>query len=108
MKPEYLTLDDVDSRRQLHGLIHRLPPRERVAFLKWACTQVPKDGKGHLPEPAVWKMRATLEQSHRCDRADLALTNEVYGDLLTLAVNFQLDLVKCALALEQLVRRLRV
>jgi hypothetical protein len=108
MKPEYLTLDTRSDRKEIHGLLARLPPEKRVAFLQWACRQVPKTNDNKLPEPAVWKMWATADLARRCDRADLALTNEVYADVMTLSMTWNLDLVKCVLVLEQLVRRLRV
>ena len=108
MKPAYLTLDTLSDRREIHALLHRLPPQRRVAFLKWACTQVPRNNENRLPEPAVWKMAATVDMAGRCDRADLALSNEIYADLLSLAAQFQLDLVTVATSLERLVKALRV
>jgi len=108
VKPTYLSVDTVDDRREVWHLLHRLPPDHRVAFLQWACKQVPPTNANRLPEPAVWKMRATADLARRCDRADNALTNECYSDILQLAATWGLDLVKTAHALERLVRALRV
>jgi hypothetical protein len=108
MQSQLLTIDAKEDRREIWYLLHRLPPPKRVAFLQWACRQVPQNGKGHLPVPSVWKMRATVEQAMRCDKADSVLTNEIYCDLLSLGANFNLDLLVAAKALESLVRRLRV
>ena len=108
MKPAFLILDDFDSRREIHGLLHRLPPRIRIEFLAWACKQVPKNNANRLPEPAVWKMAATVDLAYRCETANLVLTNEIYSDVLQLAATFQLDLVATAKSLERLVRTLRV
>lgn len=108
MKPEYLTLDDVDSRREIWHLLNRLPPQKRLDFLSYACRCVPKNAKGHLPEPAVWKMRSSVELAGRCDKASEVLTNEVYLDLVQLAATWDLDLLATAHELTALVRRLRV
>jgi hypothetical protein len=105
---QLVTIDSKDDRVEIWHLLHRLPPHERVAFLQWACKQVPQNGKGHLPVPSVWKMRATLDQARRCDRADRVLTNEIYCDLNQLFNTWGLDAVKTAVELTNLVRRLRV
>lgn len=106
MNSQLRVLDNTDDRRELHGLLAKLPPRERVAFLERCCKNVPQ-GRGKLPVPAVWKMRATVEMAMRCDRADLALTNEIYCDLQSLFAEFGLDAVKTAVELERLVRKQR-
>lgn len=103
-----ITLDDtLDSRRELHTLLGKLPPRERIAFLEWACKQVPQNEKGYLPVPRVGEMQTTCDMAYRCDRADLRLTNEVYFDLLQLAATYHLDLLKAAVILEKLARNRR-
>lgn len=98
-------IDNLDDRKEIHRLLTKLPPVERVNFLRWACQQVPKNSKGHLPVPHVWKMRVTLEEAYRCDRADLAITNECYADLLVLISQWGLDAMKTVTALEYLVKR---
>ncbi len=105
---QILVLDNVDDRRELHSLLHRLPPAQRLAFLKYCCSQVPKTNSNRLPEPAVWKMRATMEMAYRCEKASEVLTNEIYCDILTLFNSFSLDAMATATALERLVRALRV
>lgn len=103
-----ITLDDtLDSRRELHRLLSKLPPRDRIKFLEFCCASVPQNEKGHLPVPRVGKMRATVEMAYKCDRASDVLTNEIYCDLLVLATQYKLDLLKTAKALEQLVRQRR-
>jgi hypothetical protein len=103
---QLLVLDSRDDRRELHGLLHRLPPKRRLEFLEWCCKQVPPAAK--LPVPAVWKMRATVEQAYRCEKANEVLSNEIYCDLLQLFNVYHLDAMKTALELTALVRRLRV
>lgn len=104
MKPQLLIIDTLDDRRELHGLLHRLPPRDRIRFLQTCCARVPR-GSDRLPVPAVWSMRATVDQAYRDDRADLRLTNEIYADVLQLFNQYRLDAVATALLLTEWVRR---
>lgn len=99
MKPTYLTLDTLDDRRELFHLLHRLPPRARYGYLVRCCEAV-KDGLGNglFPVPS---MRRMVDEAGRCGRADDRLTNAVYGDILALAANRNLDLAAVALDLEQ-------
>jgi hypothetical protein len=105
MKPTYLSLDNVDSRRELFHLLHRLAPRTRYNYLVKCCHAV-KDGLGNglFPLPS---MRDMVRDAERCDRGDERLSNAIFIDLLQLAANRNLDLVKVALDLEQTAKRLR-
>lgn len=100
-----LTLDTLDDRREIWILLHRLPPVERVRFVGAACERVSAANGGQGPRPA--RYRAMLEAARWCDRADVALTNSAYLDLLQLAANWKLDLSVAALRLETLVRQAR-
>lgn len=106
MSSQLFVLDTRDDRIAVWHLLHRLPPRDRIGFLKWACTQVPQNAKGHLPVPHVRGMRATCDQAYRCDSADRALTNECYADILILFSQWNLDAMKTAVALEARVKYL--
>lgn len=108
MTNQLIVLDDKDSRRELWGLIHRLPPRMRVEFLQDCCGRVATRNRMRLPVPAVWKMRATVDQAYRCDKADTVLTNEIYMDLVQLFNTYDLDALATATRLEALVKRLRL
>lgn len=101
---QLLVIDTRDDRRELHYLLSKLSPNDRIAFLTWACQQAPQ-GTGRLPVPCVQMMATTIEQAYRCDRADTRLTNEVYCDLLSLLNNFDVDAVKVTLELEQWLKR---
>ncbi len=103
-----LILDTKEDRREVFHLLHRLPPRTRIAFLQWACKQVPQGPGCHLPVPAIWKMATTLDRAYRNDAEDVRLSSEVWLDLLSLYSTYGLDPLKTAMALESLVRRLRV
>jgi hypothetical protein len=82
------TLDWAD-RREVYGLLDRLPPARRVAFLRWACTQAVGPG-GHA-------VRVT---SHS------GTAWEAYQDLLLLEFQHGLDLGRAVERLVALVRRL--
>src|SRR3990172_248232 len=88
MNTSLITLDTLDDRREIWLLLHRLSPRRRVAYLAWCCEQV----KGKLQPVASSRMAATIEDAHRSERADDRLTNEGYGDLISLGLNFGFDL----------------
>jgi len=86
-----LYLDTVDDRREIHSLLHRLPPADRVRFLRWACRACPARNDKKIPVPSTWSMQTTLEQAYRCDRGDLRLTNEIYADVMSLLNTWDLD-----------------
>jgi hypothetical protein len=88
----WLVYDSKDDRLEIWSLLHRLSPRKRIAFLKYAASRVKPNAAGHLPVPMTWSMRTTYEQAYRCDRADQRLTNEVFCDLLQLGNAWGLDL----------------
>lgn len=101
-KPSLLVLDTLDDRREIHSLLHRLPPPARVRFLAWACAVVPGvRGNRPLPQP----MPEMVRDAVRCGRGDDRLTNSVYFDVLVLAAQWELDLRFAAEQLERLVRR---
>ena len=102
-KPSILTLDTLDDRRELHSLLHRLSPRRRVSFLAWCCRQV--SGPNGTRPVASSRVGPTLEAAYRCSVADERLTNEMYGDVLALAAQWDLDLAAAARELEARVRR---
>jgi hypothetical protein len=96
--------DDLDSRREVWHLLHRLPPQARVLFLVDAAARCRADAAGRLPAPLVWKMQTTLDQARRCDRADERLTNEIYADLIVMWGNWNLDAMETTLRLVEWVR----
>lgn len=95
-----LTLDTLDDRRELVTLLAKLPPGDRVRFLSAACATAKKP---HSPKPVY--RRATVEAAYRHDHDDHRLTNAVYFDLLTLGMQWGVDLVDVAKRLESVVRR---
>jgi hypothetical protein len=105
-KPLLLACETLDDRREIHRMLHRLPPVERVRFLDRVAKRIRVPNSEGLG--ASWfRMNATIKEAYRCDRADLRLTNEVYADCVGLAVQWDVDLLAVAVELEQLVRRLR-
>lgn len=103
MKPQFLIYDTLDDRREIYRLLHRLSPQKRIAFLNWCCKQATL-GKHQSYIQVSRKSHQMAEQARKCDRADEALTADLYNDLWHLASHYQFDLDK---ALEELVRRNR-
>lgn len=99
-----LVIDTADDRREVHYLLTKLPPADRVAFVSWACRQAPQ-GPGRLPAPVQWGMGEKVERARRCDREDLKLSNECYCSLVSLINDFGVDPVKVVNVLEQVVKR---
>lgn len=103
MKPAYLALDTLDDRREIHRLLETLPPRRRVAFLRWCCARavLPKSGT----RPGVSKKTERLARQAGRDReADRRLSLDCYFDVWSLAAQYELDL---AAVLERLVALVR-
>lgn len=98
-----LVLDTLDDRKEMHGLICRLSPDNRMRFLAWCCRQ------SHLPNSTV-RPRPRQEMYERANlarydsSADERLGFEVWLDMNNLAVGSCLDLEKAGL---ELVRRVR-
>ena len=97
-----LRYDTLDDRREVFHLLHRLDPRRRVAFLRWACSRA-TGRHGRRPEPSPL-MAEAVRLAYRCDRGDERLTNECYADYLALVAQWDLDQ---AAALAELVRWVR-
>jgi hypothetical protein len=108
VKSPLLVIDTLDDRREVWSLLHRLPPRERLCYLRWCCAQVSDPVTGNGPTPLI--AGETVRMAYRCDRADTRLTNEVYGCYLSLVGQHSaisrrsLDPVVAAVELERVVR----
>lgn len=105
MNPTLLACDTLSDRRDIWFALHKLPPALRVCFLKRACEMVPRAINGQLPAPMIHSMKTTLDEAYRSDDADIRLSNEIYMDIIGLAANWNLDLVKTAAELERWVRQ---
>lgn len=99
-------VDTLDDRRELWHLLHRVSPARRVRFLEWACRAAPGE-VGQRPTVSHHRMSARVVAAHRdpTGKADEMLTNEIYGDLLVIAAQWNLDLRVACRAAEQFVRR---
>lgn len=104
---QLLVLDTVDDRRELVTLLDHLPPRERVAFLHWACEQVKPTERGHLPAPVPGGYDEVTLAAYRCDRASDRLTRMVYSDVLVILHQWGIDALRLAAELERRVRTRR-
>lgn len=103
-KPSILQIDNLDDRREVYFLLHRLPPDRRLAFMDWCCSRIVAPG-GTRPTPSRVRMAETIAAAWKCSEADERLTGMLYGDFLLLGSQWALDLVAAALELEQWVRR---
>lgn len=96
-----IILDTLDDRREIWHLLHRLHPFDRVRFLAWCCRLVPE--KQGRPIPSH-RLRDRMRSAVRCDRSDMALTNEIYTDLWTLSHQYKIDMDHVASSLVACVR----
>ncbi len=100
-----LLLDNLDDRREVWRLLHRLPPSERIGFLRSCCRRVSNRGRNPTPDPL--KYPVLVRDASRSDRDDERLTSEVYLDFWMLVFDYSLDHVSAARELEASVRRSR-
>lgn len=101
-KPALLVMDNVSDRREMWHLLHRMPPRDRVRFLKWACGQVGGPGVRTRPEPTY--ERSLIDLAYRDDSADLRVTNLVYYDVWVLVGQWEADPIKLGIELDRRVK----
>jgi hypothetical protein len=104
MKNANLTHDNLDDRRELHLLLHRLPPQRRVDFLNWCCSQA-RLGRHEAAIKVSRRVAPTLALAHKSDEHDAKLTMDLYLDLWTLATHYSFDLDRAMVRLEGLVRK---
>lgn len=90
-------LDTLDDRREIHTLLGRLSPRERVAFLGWCCERA----KGKCRPKPSRKMDPRIRDAMRDDGADERLTLEMYYDFWVLVHQYEVDSVAAAKELER-------
>lgn len=104
MKHGNLALDNTDDRNELHRLLERLPPRQRVQFLAWACRQATLTGSDTRPgvQARMWRW---AEEAKWDDTVDRKLSLEVYFDLWSLAMSYEFDLGLAVAKLAEVVRK---
>ena len=102
MTPTLLAVDDLDDRRELHTLLHKLHPRKRVRFVAWCCAAVTRPRQS---APVVTTDEQWVRDAERCERGDDRLTNACYLDVLSLGSQWNLDMPRAAKVLEEFVRR---
>ncbi len=103
MSHPLLTFDTLSDRRDLWTLLHRLHPRRRVAFLTAACRSVERPGNPcPVPDPDFWRL---ARDATHCERSSEKLTTTVYTCLASISAQYDLDLMKAAVKLEELVRK---
>lgn len=98
-----LFYDTLDDRREIYHLLHRLPPHKRIRFVDQCC-HTAKLGRHHSTIRVSHSSRLLADQARKCDRADQALTMDLYNDLWMLSTHYSFNLDN---ALSQLVRMVR-
>lgn len=83
-----LAVDTLDDRREIFHLLHRLPPASRIAFVNRVCKSVVL--KGSATHPGVGRSTFALAAlAMRNDKANEALTTDLFFDLWHLAMQFE-------------------
>jgi hypothetical protein len=108
-----IVYDNLDDRREIWHLLHKLSPKFRFQFLDRCCQLVfqIKLAQGvNIGEmrASELRMRDTIKASRKCDQADNRLTSEIYWDILSLASPWSVDLGIICKDLEQIVKRHRL
>lgn len=96
--------DNLDDRRELHQLLHRLRPRLRIAFLDHCCrlSTLPN----HTTHPEVGaRTRRLAVQAERSEEHSRKLSLDVFYDLWALSIQYRLDLDRVLDQLVELVRQ---
>lgn len=96
--------DNREDRTEIHRLLCRLAPADRLQFLRWACQNAT------LPNSAVRPRvsRKTVELAglaRHDDSADRRLSLECFFDLMFLANSYSFDLDQALARLVEMVRR---
>jgi hypothetical protein len=101
---ENVRLDSKDTRGEIHRLLERLSPRQRVAFVQACCEAAPMTPRC-ATVPGVSRATRELAESARVDSsADRRLALTLYFDLWLLATQYHFSL---ELALEKLERMVK-
>lgn len=102
-KPQFLTYDTLDDRREIYTLLGKLRPIQAVAWLSRLCKKATVHGVHPGPSRSMWQR---AEQAER-KGGELArrLVNEIYGDLWMLSSQHGLDIDESVRMLEKMVKR---
>lgn len=99
-RPAILSIDNLDDRREWFNLLLRLPPRQRLQFLLWACRQTHSQKQKVMPNLPVMNQR--ISAALRGDEvANVALANEVRMDCAMLVIQYGLDPKRASEELER-------
>lgn len=89
MKPEWLTYDTKDDRREIHQALLRIHPETRLKWLQSLCNRVGRDGKRPKPAPSLVALTArAVKDTSAAEKQAL----EIYFDLWGLSVGWGLSL----------------
>lgn len=101
------TFDNIDDRRELHCQLSRLPPADRIRFVRWAISRTKPLGNKHprLHLDARSRDALTAATATGCPRADERITTEMWSYLIILTAQWELPLDVIANALEAAAKR---
>lgn len=104
MKPEYLIHDNLMDRREIFYLLEKLSPYNRLKFLDRCCH------KARIPNspirPGISRaMQSRLPLAMKDDSASEKLSIEVFMDIWSLAIQYELNMDEALRDLEDLVRK---
>ena len=100
-----LALDSVDTRTEIHRLIERLSPSDRIRFLRWACTRAPLTSRCSTVPGVSAKTRQLAQLAPHDSSADRRLSLVVYFDLWMLSIQYHFDLESALNKLVEMVLR---
>jgi hypothetical protein len=98
-----LNFDNKDDCTELHRLLERLSPRDRVRFMVECCKRATVPNAQYNPgvPPETYRQARLVEQGKASDRK-FAL--ECYFDLWTLCMNYKFDMREAATILQDMIK----
>lgn len=88
----YLVHDNLDDRKSMMELLHRLPPFRRVAFLEYCCRRATMLRNSGIHPGILQSSYDLAHQAMRDSSADDMLTLDLWYDLWVLCAQYNLDI----------------
>lgn len=103
---QWIALDTKDDRREIYHLLDRLPPKKRLAFVRWCCRRA-FHSHGYSPtKPGVLQKTIELAELARWDSsASDRLSYDLFFDIVNLNRQWFLDLDAALKRLVEMVRK---
>lgn len=75
------------DRKEIWGMLHRLPPLDRLRFLCEYVATIDRHGKSMASARNM-----PIREAYRCDEADVRVTNAIYLDIILFASDCKANL----------------